>query len=215
MTATDKAPPRRKYNSTRRRQNAEQTRREILGTARANFVQHGWHGAGMREIARDAGVSVETVYSNFPSKAALFKEVLNILVVGEDEPFALSERPEFRAVTTVGSPTERIEALARIQAEVHGRVARLRMVLREAARTDDNLADVERLVLAEEREQARLTLQTVHPDPSDQDIEGMQALYSSDLYILLTEIRGWTPEQYIQWITELSLAVFAAKGVVQ
>ena len=64
-------------------------------------------------------------------------------------------------------------------------------------------------------EQTRLTLQKLLSDPSDQDIEGMQALHSSDLYILLTEIRGWTREQYINWIVEISLAAFAAKGVVQ
>lgn len=214
MTADNESPPRRKYNSTRRRQNAEQTRREILDAARTQFLRHGWHGAAMREIARDAGVSVETVYSNFPSKAAVFKEVLNILVVGDDQPIPLSQRPEFRAAT-VGPLTERIRALTRLQTEVHGRVAGLRMVLREAARADDDLADIERKVLAEEREQARLALRTLLPDPSDQDIEGMQALHSSDLYILLTEIRGWTTEQYISWLTELSLAAFTAKGVVR
>lgn len=214
MTADNEAPPRRKYNSTGRRRNAEQTRRGILDAARTQFLQRGWHGAGMREIARDAGVSVETVYSYFPSKAAVFKEVLNVLVVGDDQPIPLADRPEFRAVR-VGPLTERISAVAKIHAEVQGRVARLRMALREAARADDDLAEIERMVLAEEREQARLTLQTILTDPSDHDVEGVQALYSSDLYILLTDIRGWTPEQYISWISELSLAVFTAKGVVQ
>ena len=89
------------------------------------------------------------------------------------------------------------------------------MVLREAARADRDLAEIERMVLAEEREQTRLTLQALQPDPSDQEIEGMQALYSSDLYVLLIEIRGWTPEQYINWISELSLAAFTARGVVR
>jgi AcrR family transcriptional regulator len=213
MTADNGAPPRRKYNSTRRRQNAEQTRREILDAARTQFLQNGWHGAGMREIAREAGVSVETVYSNFPSKAAIFKEVLNVLVVGDDQPIPLAERAEFRAVSD-GPLPERIRAVARIHTESQQRVARLRMVLREAARTDDELADIERVVLAEEREQARLTLQKLLPSPSDIDIEGMQALYSSDLYILLIDIRGWTREQYISWISDLSLAAFNAKGTV-
>jgi len=214
MTAENEAPPRRKYNSARRRQNAEQTRREILEAARTRFLEYGWYGAGMREIARDAGVSVETVYANFPSKAAVFKEVLNILVVGDDRPIPFLERPEFLAATS-GPVTERVKAHARIHADMLARVARLRMVLREAARADDDLAEIERTVLAEEREQARLILQTFLPDPSDLDVEGMQALYSSDVYMLLTEIRGWTSEQYIGWLSELSLATFTAKGVVQ
>jgi len=113
--------------------------------ARTRFLRYGWHGAGMHEIARDAGVSVETVYSNLPSKAAAFKEVLNLLVVGDDQPIPLAERPEFRAAT-VGSLTERLRALAAIHTEVQGRVAGLRMVLREAARADDDLAGIERMV---------------------------------------------------------------------
>lgn len=168
----------------------------------------------MREIARGAGVSVETVYANFASKAAVFKEVLNVLVVGDDRPIPLSERPEFHAATA-GSPTERMRGLVKYYAEVHGRVARLRMELREAARADEELAAIERTVLAEESEQTRLTLLTLLSDPSDQDIEGFQALYSSDVFLLLTEIRGWTLDQYITWTADLGLAALAAKGVVQ
>jgi AcrR family transcriptional regulator len=206
--------PRRRYDSTRRRQNAAQTRQAILDAARDLFLQRGWHGAAMRDIARAAGVAVETVYSNFSSKAVLFKEVLNVLVVGDDEPIALSERPEFRA-GMVGPLPDRIEAMARLFAEVHGRVARLRMVLREAARADDALVETERTVAAEEREQTRLVLEVFLSDPSDNDIEGWQAVSSSDLYVLLTEVHGWTTEQYVRWITELTQAALAAKGVVR
>jgi AcrR family transcriptional regulator len=205
--------PRRTYNSTRRRQNAAQTRQAIVHAARDQFLQRGWHGAAMRDIARDAGVAVETVYSNFSSKAVLFKEVLNVLVVGDDQPIALSERPEYRAVTAGPLPV-RIEAMARMVADVQGRVARLRMVLREAARADDELAETERTVAAEEREQTRLGLQWFVPDPSDSDIEGWQAICSSDVYVLLTEVRGWTTEQYVRWISEITQAALAAKGVV-
>ena len=206
--------PRRKYDSTRRQQNAAQTRQAIVSAARDQFLRHGWHGAAMRDIARAAGVAVETVYSNFPSKAVLFKEVLNVLVVGDDQPIALSERPEFGAMTA-GPLADRIEAMARLFAEVHGRVARLRMVLREAAYADAELVEMERTVVAEEREQTRLVLREFLPDPSDDDIEGWQAIGSSDLYVLLTEARGWTTEKYIRWITDISQALLAAKGIVR
>ena len=52
------------------------------------------------------------------------------------------------------------------------------------------------------------------PDPSDSDIEGWQAICSSDVYVLLTEVRGWTSEQYVRWISEITQAALAAKGVV-
>jgi AcrR family transcriptional regulator len=205
--------PRRRYQSARRQQNAAQTRSAIVIAARAQFVEHGWQGASMREIAREAGVAVETVYSNFSTKAALFKEVLNVLVVGDDQSIALRERPEFHAAS-VGPLHDRVYAMARLMAEVHGRVSRLRMVLREAARADLELAETERMVIAEEREQTRLGVAALGGNPLDHDVGGWQALYSSDVYALLTEVHGWTPERYIIWVAATTEAILSAKGVV-
>jgi AcrR family transcriptional regulator len=204
--------PRRRYNSARRRREARQTRLAILDAAHTQFLQCGWHGAGMRDIAAAAGVAVETVYSYFPSKAALLKEVINVGVVGDDEAIPLSERAEFRAVT-VGPLRERIDALGRLAAAIGARIARLRLILREAARFDDDLAEIERMACAEEREQARVALQTFIPDPTDRDVEGLQAIFSNDVYVLLTDVRGWTPEQYAEWISETTEALLKAKGV--
>jgi AcrR family transcriptional regulator len=212
--AESSAAPKRKYNSARRQHNAAQTRATILDAAREQFTEHGWQGAGMREIAKQAGVAVETVYSNFPTKAALLKEVLNVLVVGDDQPIALSDRAEFRAIA-VGPLRDRLEAMARLTAAIHSRGSRLRMVLREAARADDELAETERTVVAEELAQARMFTGLFFKGASDRDVEGWQAFSSSDVYVLLTTVYGWDSEQYVAWLTETSEALLAAKGVVQ
>ena len=44
----------------------------ILDSAGAAFARHGYEGASMSAITRDAGVSKATVYHHFASKAALF-----------------------------------------------------------------------------------------------------------------------------------------------
>ncbi len=54
----------------------------------------------MRDIATPAGVSVETVYAHFGSKIDLFNTVLDVAVVGDDDPVALVDRPEFAALST-------------------------------------------------------------------------------------------------------------------
>jgi AcrR family transcriptional regulator len=75
-----------------------QTRLAILAVATRLFAGQGWAGTGMRDVARAAGVSVETVYANFGSKAQLLKQAMAVAVVGDDEPVPLSDRPGFRAL---------------------------------------------------------------------------------------------------------------------
>ena len=51
-------------------------RREILTTAAAVFLQHGYLGASMDEVAARARVSKQTVYRQFADKEHLFAEVI-------------------------------------------------------------------------------------------------------------------------------------------
>ena len=48
---------------------------QVLASARALFMQHGFEGLGVDEIARRAGVSKATLYAYFPDKRHLFIEV--------------------------------------------------------------------------------------------------------------------------------------------
>jgi AcrR family transcriptional regulator len=57
------------------------------------FAENGWSGTDMRDVARTAQVSVETVYANFGSKGSLLRQALDVAVVGDDEPVPLSDRP--------------------------------------------------------------------------------------------------------------------------
>jgi AcrR family transcriptional regulator len=63
-------------SATRKRpRNAEATREAILASARQAFARSGYDGAGVREIARGAGVTAMLVNRYFGSKEALFAEV--------------------------------------------------------------------------------------------------------------------------------------------
>ena len=100
----------RRYDSTLRRRQAEQNRRTILDTAATLFAERGW-AVAVRDIADAAGTSIETIYARFGSKPELLKQVLDVGVVGDDEPVALADRPEFTAMSQ-GSPGERAAAAA-------------------------------------------------------------------------------------------------------
>src|SRR5215212_12090458 len=55
-----------------RRPGESQTRQAILAAARTQFAAHGWDGATVRAIARDADVDPSLVLHFYGSKAVLF-----------------------------------------------------------------------------------------------------------------------------------------------
>lgn len=59
-----------------RRRDAEATRDAILSSARRAFARSGYDGAGLREIAAEAGVTAMMVNRYFGSKEGLFAEVV-------------------------------------------------------------------------------------------------------------------------------------------
>lgn len=66
---------------------AEQTRSDILGAARTLFARDGYASTSIQDIARGAGVAVQTIYSRVGSKRAL----LMALVDRIDEEAGLGE----------------------------------------------------------------------------------------------------------------------------
>lgn len=53
-----------------------QTRQAILNAAHLLFIQQGYHGTSMRQIAEGAGIGLSSLYNHFKSKEAVFRDVL-------------------------------------------------------------------------------------------------------------------------------------------
>jgi len=70
----------------------------VLAAAEQAFIEFGYAGVSVDEIAERAGVSKRTVYSNFASKQVLYEEVVKKLcgevVPTEIDPKTLHEDPE-------------------------------------------------------------------------------------------------------------------------
>jgi AcrR family transcriptional regulator len=66
----------KKQSTTRRPRNAAKTRADILASALQAFSRYGYDGVGVRDIARDAGVTAMLINRYFGSKEQLFAEVV-------------------------------------------------------------------------------------------------------------------------------------------
>jgi AcrR family transcriptional regulator len=77
---------------------ADQRTADILASARRAFVEKGFDGASMQDLARNAGMSVGNFYRYFPSKAA----IVEALIAQDMEEMSHA----FGAILTAANPME-------------------------------------------------------------------------------------------------------------
>jgi AcrR family transcriptional regulator len=80
----------------RREREIERTRQDILDAAARVFARHGFAGAKMQEIAREAGYTAPSLYTYFPGKEALFATLFSRFL---GDVLALFERPLPKGLT--------------------------------------------------------------------------------------------------------------------
>lgn len=203
MTTAPAEGGRRAYRSARRQQQAAQTRALVLGAATSLFADRGWSATGMRDVAKEAGVAVETVYANFRSKTELLLAAIDVGVVGDAEPVPLSQRPEFAALG-VGSYADRVAAAARLLTGINQRTSGLRRTLGEAAASEPELAA--KLVELENRRRNNIRQgaeMAVGRPVDDHELDALWAVMGADVFHLLTQIAGRPVDSYEQWLAEI------------
>ena len=75
----------------------EGTRRRVITAATACFERDGYLQTTMADVAREAGVAVQTLYLSFGSKIALLAAAPDVAIAGDDEPIPIMERGWYRA----------------------------------------------------------------------------------------------------------------------
>lgn len=108
---------------------ARRTRRRILDAARRLLEERGYHGVGLEEVAAAAGVSRQSIYVHFGSKAALLVELVGDVDEQEGLP-ALAE-----AVERAPSAIDALDRFVELVVTLTPRVYRTAAVL-DAARRD-------------------------------------------------------------------------------
>jgi AcrR family transcriptional regulator len=135
----------RPYRSTLRTDQARETRRRIREAADGLFLDRGYTDVSMDDIAKAAGVSRQTVFTTFGSKAKLLKEVIDVRLVGDEEPLSVGERPAAQKILAATDPVDAIRRQAKLAVEIVERVAPMWPALTAAAAGDDEMAELLRV----------------------------------------------------------------------
>jgi AcrR family transcriptional regulator len=202
--------PRRRYDASQRRAQARATRRTVLAAAGKLFADHGYQRTSMKDIAAEAGVSVETVYGYFGTKAGLLKELLDVTVAGDDAPVPVPDRAPVQAIAAAPDGRTKLVLYAAFLASVQARLAPLYLIIRGAAEADQDAADVwarlgaQRLagmtMLAGELADAGV----LAPGRSVEETrDELWALGAVEVYELLVGQRGWSPDRYRDWLVDV------------
>ncbi|MCL4248838.1 MAG: TetR/AcrR family transcriptional regulator [Anaerolineae bacterium] len=201
--------PKRTYNSTRRREQARQTRRQIAEAAMQLFTERGYAGATIDAIAQAAGVAPESVYSNFGSKRKILWHLLDTSVGGDDERVHLLDRPEPQAVLHEDDPRKQLALFAANITDIVERAAPVFEIMRGAAKTEPEIAELIRTALHQRRRNMMpLARHLAASGPLREGIDSSKAvdtlwtLTSPEVFRLLTVDRGWSKQQYVDWLTD-------------
>jgi AcrR family transcriptional regulator len=132
----------RPYDASRRREQARARRLAVVLAARELFERDGFRPTTIAAIAAHAGVSAESVYKGFGSKAALAKAVFDLVIAGDDEPIPVAERPAAQAVRDEPDVRRKIAMFTMGLAQRQARSARVQILIRDGRHVDDSLAPV-------------------------------------------------------------------------
>jgi AcrR family transcriptional regulator len=206
-----KVEPRRRYDSSRRRQQATRTRTEVLDVAQRLFLSAGYAATTIASIAETARVSVETIYKTFGGKPGLVRAIQEQGLAGPGPVPAWRHSDEMRMLQA--DPRKVVRNWGMLVTEVAPRVTPILLLIRSAAASDPDMAALHHEVVRQRV--SRMELNACHLYERGDQREGMTLeeardvlwVYSSpELYELLVLRQGWSPERHGHFVGEAMIA---------
>jgi AcrR family transcriptional regulator len=201
----------RRYDASRRREQADRTRNTILQVARAQFLEHGYGGATVAGIAAAADISVETVYKAFGGKPGLVHALWQRALAGR-APVPAPVRSDALS-STANDPVAVLRGWGQFITELAPEGAPIMLLIRAAAASDAEMA----ALLAETEDQRRTRMRHnarrlqqrgwLRPGVSLAQATDILWTYSStELYELLVLKSGWPVDRYGQFVSDACIA---------
>lgn len=189
-----------------RREQAQETRERIVRAALEVFVEEGYSGTRMIDIAKRAGVAVQTVYFVFHTKPELLSACFEYAVLGPERvpPPMQSFNQHIRAAK---SGRAMLRAFAAGNAAIAARAAAINEVARAATHEPEArvvLQDSENL----RRDGLRMYIEELQTRFGLR--EGLEIERGTDILLTMSGPQtyltlrgyGWTDEEIVDWVTD-------------
>lgn len=204
----------RAYRSALRARQAQETRRRVVEAAARLFATRGYAATTLAGIAREAGVSTETVKTT-AAKSELLIAAFEVTFAGTESADSLTDTEVGRGVLDLPDAAL-LDAVVGQIALANARGHALWTVLLGAAASDPVVDTALRAILARRAVDYRrfvdeLVARGLAPAVADPDATAAALSFqlSPEGYQQLVTQSGWTPERYTAWLRSAVLAEFA------
>ena len=201
----------RRYDSSGRQAQARRNREAILETAARQFLEIGYGATTIAGIAEEAGVSVETIYKAFGGKPGLVRAIYERGLKGQGPTPAYQRSDEMRERET--DPKTIMRNWGALTAEVASEVTPIRLLIREAAVADPDIATVLEEMnedrLKRMRHHARFLAERGYLRDDVTVAQATDILWtcsSAELYELLVLQRGWSLARFGRFVGDFMIA---------
>jgi AcrR family transcriptional regulator len=181
--------------------------RRCVEAAAELFVGQGYAATTIDAIADRAEVARRTVFSAVGGKVALLKLAYDWSLVGDDEPVAMSDRAEIRAIAATRSPRRAITLWAEHVTVVAHRSTPMMLVMQAAADTDPDAAALYEKALRDARLGAGMfvkhlsTITALRPGlDADLAADLIWALLDPGVYDRMVRRGGWDDADFSSWL---------------
>jgi AcrR family transcriptional regulator len=197
----------RSYDASGRREQARARRLAVVLAARELFERDGFRLTTITAIAAHAGVSAESVYKGFGSKAALANAVFDLVIAGDDEPVPVAQRSAARAVREEPEVRRKIAMFVEGLAQRQARSAKVQILIRDGRHVDNSLAPI--WAKLNDEGLAGMTMLGRHLLETGQLRDGIDLdevrdvlwnYLAVDNYERLVLSRDWSLERYSRWL---------------
>jgi AcrR family transcriptional regulator len=182
-------------------------RRAVVDAARTLFLERGYVATTIDAISERADVPTPTVYRLFSSKLGILKALLDRSIAGDDEDVAVQERPDVASVFAERDPKKLLTSMASVTTAINQRTNDVYFMLVNAASSDPAAAELlGRIRHQRDEGQGRIARalsrgRSLNPRLRERDAaDVIHAVMSPEVYRLLVDDRGWTPERYEKWL---------------
>jgi AcrR family transcriptional regulator len=184
-----------------------ETEHRLVTAATDLFLEHGYVGTTLADVAEHAGLAARTVYIRFATKAELLQRCVSVAIAGDTDPTPLREREWMVQAMTASTLDARLHLMASVTAELMRRAGPLLRVAQQAAASEPTIAAAAQAG----RDDTRRTLDAfwrgmgedgLLPAGCDLDwlVETATLLAHADTYLLLVTTTGWDVDAYEAWL---------------